>query len=183
MVWSFRSHASPLPWGFLVLLTVLLLVAALWDLRRRRIPNVVNAVVVSSGLAAEAVARGWTAALGGAAAGVAVIALYWVPWRRGRIGGGDVKLTAAAAVWIGAPLLPEYLLATAVAAGILAAACYALSTAEARLGVRSNLRLAAATLSVPEVSIRGGDGRRSVPYGVAAGTAALVVGWIGVPWF
>ena len=50
-----------------------------------------------------------------------VFAGAWQCWRRGWIGGGDVKLLAACALLVPPGAVPELLLATAIAGGVLAA--------------------------------------------------------------
>ncbi len=163
------------------LLALLLVVAALWDIRKRRIPNVLSAAVVLSGLATAAIGEGGWAMLSGLAALVLTIAVGWVPWLRGWIGGGDVKLAGAAAVWVGLRLLHEYLLGTALAGAVVAGVCYLLSTRQARREMRTNLKMAAVGV-MPEPALRGGGGRVSVPYGVACAIAALAVVFLRKGW-
>jgi prepilin peptidase CpaA len=156
------------------LFTLLLVAAALWDIRRRRIPNLLCAAVLLSGALSTLLGEGWQAALSGLAAVFLTIALCWVPWLRGWVGGGDVKLAGAAAAWVGLGLLHEYLLATAVIGAVVALVCYLLSSRPARQEIAANLKLAAAGV-MPEAPIRGGRGRVSVPYGVACALAALLI--------
>lgn len=171
-----------LPAAHLAVLTALLVAASVWDVRRRRIPNLLSAAIAAAGLVSQTSARGWLAMLGGFAAGLAVIALLWHPWSRGRIGGGDVKVAGAAAMWVGPKLLLPYLLVTAVLGGVLGALCFVWSARAARREIAANLGLAATGLAVPEAPIRGGGGRVSVPYGVAVAAGALVVLWGGMLW-
>src|SRR5688572_6420310 len=121
-----------LPLSLLGVGTVLLLVAAGVDVHHRKIPNALNAALGLTGLCAQGGVRGWGALGSGLLAGVLTVALLWVPWLKGRIGGGDVKMAGATATWLGLGFLPMFLLMTAVAGGIVASICYALSTRASR---------------------------------------------------
>jgi prepilin peptidase CpaA len=162
-------------------LASLLVVAALWDIRKRRIPNVLSAAVVLSGLVTALIGEGGWAALSALAALVVTIGVGWIPWLRGWIGGGDIKLAGAAAVWVGLRLLHEYLLATALVGAVVAGICYFLSTRQARREMLTNLKMAAAGV-MPEPALRSGGGRVSVPYGVACAVAALAIVLIRKGW-
>jgi Flp pilus assembly protein protease CpaA len=118
----------------------------------------------------------------GAATGAVTLALLWLPWRSGRVGGGDVKLAAGAGFWLGLSRLPEYLLLAALAGGVLSLIYYALSSRDARREIRMNLTSAALSASLPTVTLASGAGRRSVPYGVAFAAAAGVILWGGRLW-
>jgi prepilin peptidase CpaA len=159
--------------------TALLLAGAVADIRNRRIPNALNGALLVAGLVC---AGRWSAALSGLAAALVVVVALWLPWRAGRIGGGDVKMAAAAAAWMGLPNLLPYLLATALAGGLVALVCAALSSRQARQEMGANLTAAAAGLGVPDVTIRGGGGRMSVPYGAAVALGALVLLWGARGW-
>jgi prepilin peptidase CpaA len=159
--------------------TLLLLVAAGFDAFSRRIPNAINAALGLTGLWAQASVRGSLALAYGLAAGVLTIALLWIPWLKGRLGGGDVKMAGAGAVWMGLSDLPAYWLLTALAGGVVGLVCYALSARGVRRQMRENLELAAFTSKLPEVPLKGQAGRMSVPYGVAVAIAGLVMLWRG----
>ena len=58
-------------------------------------------------------------------AGAAVFALGFAAFSVGVMGGGDGKLAAATALWLGFERLPAYLLATALIGGVLALAILA----------------------------------------------------------
>jgi prepilin peptidase CpaA len=98
--------------------------AAVTDTRARRIPNLLPA-----GLALLGVARIGAALAAGAGAGMvaadlgaalAVFAAGAVAFRFGLLGGGDAKLFAAGALWLGAAAVGPFLLATVLAGGVLA---------------------------------------------------------------
>ena len=163
------------------LLAVFLITAALWDIRRRRIPNFLSAAVLLTGLLAALLGPGWKSALSGLGATALTIVICWVPWTKGRIGGGDVKLAAAAAAAVGLSFLVEYLLATALIGAVVALICYFLSKRAVRREIVTNLKLVAAGV-MPEPPLRSGNGRVSVPYGVASAAAALLIVFVRKGW-
>lgn len=157
-----------------------LLTAGAWDVRARRIPNWVCGSVLLLGAIRQGVLAGATGALYGFVVGLGVLALLWQPWTRNRIGGGDVKLAVAAGVVVGWPGAPMYLGVSAIAGGVLALGCLALSSSAVRREVKTNLQLAAAghPLDVP-AGARPGSGRVSVPYGVSFVVGACLCLWWG----
>src|SRR5579862_5716140 len=110
----------------------------------------------------HAAARGPTAAALAATliGAVLVFALGAALFARGLIGGGDVKLLAAASLWAGATAVPMLLALTALFGGVVAAAFL---TPLARLGAAR--RGTAGTLA---------GGQTPIPYGVAIAAAALL---------
>ncbi len=164
-------HASPQ----LAALCALLGVASLWDLGRRRIPNALTTGIAASGLGVQLAAGGPGDALAALGAAALVVAALWIPWGKGAIGGGDLKLAGGAATWVGLGALPRFALLSLVAAGVLAAGCYLLSARAARAEMRTNLGHAALGLGLrPALAA---PGRVPVPAGVAiaAGTLAAVL--------
>ncbi|HEY2749905.1 A24 family peptidase [Phenylobacterium sp.] len=95
----------------------------------------------------------------GAAALVLGFAMYAVRW----IGGGDAKLFAAAALWIGWPAAVTYLGLTGIAGGVLAVALLGIRSAYVRPFIPSGPRWLARLIEPGE----------SVPYGVAIAAGAL----------
>ncbi len=164
------------PW--IAVLTVLLGVAAAWDIGRRRIPNGLTVGIAATGLVAQVLARGAVGALSGLAAAMIAGALLWPAWARGALGGGDLKLAAASAFWVGLSRLLPFVLASSVAAGGIAAICYAASSREARGAIRANLVHAASGLRI-EPPLRSGGGRVSLPAGVAVAVGAIFAVWMG----
>jgi prepilin peptidase CpaA len=162
------------------LLLLLPLAAALghvaWtDLRERRIANgAVLLVLALWPLQLSLLARPqpfWS----GPAAGALVLGVGMVAWRAGLVGGGDVKLAAALATLAGLGHLVDFLLGTARAGGLLAAA----TLLALRLGPLL-AALAARLLPLPVAARLGAllspdpTGRPpSVPYGLAIAAGGL----------
>jgi prepilin peptidase CpaA len=94
-----------------------LLFAAAHDVAVRTVPNLVPLFVAVAGLGLQMLDRSVVPALFGA---LLVFAGTWQCWRRGWIGGGDVKLLSACALLVPPALVPELILATAMAGGVLA---------------------------------------------------------------
>ena len=145
----------------------LMIAAAIVDVRQRIIPNAIVAAVCLLWPLELAITRATplvTALESAAGAGI-VLAAGALLFARGLLGGGDVKLLAAASLWSGAAALPALLMLTAVFGGVLALAAL-MPLALARLGGggrSSELPPAAGTFAAP------------VPYGVAITAAALMV--------
>jgi prepilin peptidase CpaA len=139
--------------------------AAAMDLFTMTIPNRVSAVMVIAffPLAALAGLGGWEIAQH-VAAGVLVLAIGIGLFAAGWFGGGDTKLLAAIALWVGFDSLIPYLVYVAVAGGVLAmvfSAVRSVPLPRAFLGQAWALRL------------HRPDG--GIPYGIALAIGALVV--------
>jgi len=160
----FHLHLVPLA-GF----AGSMVVAAFEDFRRLVIPN-----ALTLGLCllwplhlATAPALTWAsgcAALGCAAAVFLAGALLFA---RGLIGGGDVKLLAAATLWAGPAATPSLLLFTALLGGALS--ILLLTPLRAQIGAARR-----AVFGAAEAAIADAD-PVAVPYGVAIAAAALIV--------
>lgn len=162
-----------MPIAHLSLLGIGLLCAAICDLKLRRVPNVVSAFVLTTGIGINWVNHGLGAALSGLAAAVLAIASLFALWKARMLGGGDVKLAAAAASWIGLHHFVWFILATAVAGGVVAVIGYLLAGASTRKEVRANLLLAGLHGEMPAVPSHR-KGHPSVPYAVAIGAGSAV---------
>lgn len=153
--------------GCLILLAVLLLVAAWRDLHTLRIANglplaaaALYVLWASLGLLAGTIPlEGLAAAIGCASA---LFLAGTVAFAFGMMGGGDVKLAAATALFAGPDLVFDFVLIVAVAGGVLG------------LGVLAGLPLGV-TPAAGSVTLRGRLNSR-VPYGpaIAAGGLWLV---------
>lgn len=109
----------------------LLVAAATTDMLERRIPNALAAGLAGVGLARIALDLAGGGGAGPAAADLAAATALFLlgatAFRLGLLGGGDVKLAAAAALWTGAALVLPFLMATALAGGALAVGFLALA--------------------------------------------------------
>lgn len=118
------SLLVPLQFICLIGFALLLVMAAWQDLRTMRIADAVSlAIIAAFGVwALSGLAAGDTTLIGlGLAAGcaVAVFALGALGFAVGALGGGDVKLLAASSLFAGPALLPDFLMVTALAGGVL----------------------------------------------------------------
>jgi len=136
-----------------------------WDLASYTIPNFLSVTLIalfgvfaiSTGLPAAAIGGHVLAGAAGLTVGFALFAF-------GFIGGGDAKLFAAAALWLGIPQLLEYAIITSLIGGVLALLLVSLRS----------LPMPAALAGRDWVA-RLHDSKAGIPYGVALATAALVV--------
>jgi prepilin peptidase CpaA len=103
--------------GALLAFDAVLLTAAGCDLQSYRIPNALPALLALAGLTLAFPASPAEALSRAAALGVVVLVAGAV-WLRGRIGGGDLKLLMAAALWIPLNELAVFLLAFGLASGL-----------------------------------------------------------------
>ena len=110
--------------GLLALAAILLGIASLNDIAVRTIPDLAPLGLVVIGVAVRLADGSAAIAL---AASAAVFVFGAVCWRFGWLGGGDVKLLAACAWLVPPALVPQLVLLTAIAGGILACLYLALS--------------------------------------------------------
>ena len=90
------------------------------------------------------------------AAGIAMFAFGWV-------GGGDAKLLAAGALWLGLPQLLPFLLVTGVFGSFLL------------LALLSYRSYPAAALPIPDWAVRLHRSETGMPYGLAIGASGLLL--------
>jgi prepilin peptidase CpaA len=112
-----------IPLIFLSAFPASLLIAAMNDLYEYKIPNWVSVVLFASYFAAS-IGLGSTPAemLEGFLLGCAALAIGFALFAGKFLGGGDAKLLAACAPWVGLSALAPFLLYTAFAGGALALA-------------------------------------------------------------
>jgi prepilin peptidase CpaA len=101
----------------LLILGTLLAIAAASDVAQRRVPNLLVAPLAVAGLAAQWSSGGVLGAGNGLLAGGVVLVVLGIAWANGALGGGDVKLAAATATWLGLGSVVPFLL-YAGAAGV-----------------------------------------------------------------
>ena len=79
----------------------LAIVACGWDLKTRRIPQVLTLGGALAGFAFHCTVGGPGAGFGSAVGWVVGIAIFFVPFALGGLGAGDVKLLGAIGAWLG----------------------------------------------------------------------------------
>jgi prepilin peptidase CpaA len=107
-----------------VIAAILLGIASLNDVATRTIPDLTPVGLAVIGIAVRLADGSAVTAL---CTSTAVFVLGALCWRFGALGGGDVKLLAACAWLVPPALVPELLLLTALAGGVLACVYLALS--------------------------------------------------------
>jgi prepilin peptidase CpaA len=144
---------------------LLMIFAALADLFTMTIPNRVSLVLIAAYLLLALYLRLPLATVGlHVSCGLAMLALTFTMFQMGWIGGGDAKLAAATALWLGWPALFEYGLAASLIGGALTVAILALrhyDLPEKLLSVGFIAKLA--------------EKNGGVPYGIALALAGLMI--------
>jgi prepilin peptidase CpaA len=96
------------------------LVAVIVDVKSARIPNWLTGGGLLVGLGLHVCFAGWSGLEMAAAAALAGGGVLFLPFLVGGIGGGDVKLMAAASAWVGIHHALALIFATAIAGGVFA---------------------------------------------------------------
>jgi prepilin peptidase CpaA len=137
-----------------------LIAAAVYDVVRFEIPDMLSIIILVTGLGHGALMAGfdWTSHL---AAMALVLTIGLLVFRLGAMGGADIKLLVAVACWTGLAGLAQQLTAVVLAGGGLALVL---------LFVRAVAKLAVAPEHLPRIAQRGAP----LPYAVAI---AAGTGW------
>ncbi|WP_409564808.1 prepilin peptidase [Methylobacterium sp. J-026] len=162
---SEMAGLGPAGFGLLVLFPFLMAYAAASDLLTMLIPNRISlALVAGFALLALAGPLSWAEVGSHLGAGAAILAVTFTLFACGVIGGGDAKLAAATALWLGFDGLADYLLVASILGGaltlaILFARTHPLPLRIARMPFALHLH----------------DAKTGIPYGIALAAAALLV--------
>jgi prepilin peptidase CpaA len=153
----------------LVLVPALFVAAAVWDVTSFTIPNKVNLalLVLFAAFVPLVMASGdfsWSLVLHHLAAGLIGLVIGVLLFAAGQFGGGDAKLFAVAALWLGLNALFEYALVASLIGGGVTLVLLFLR----RLPVPVMLMKYDWFVSLTER-------KRDVPYGVALSLGALIV--------
>ena len=155
---------------FSFVFTGFLLVACAIDLKEFRIPNAIPLALMAlflikaTAMTEIAVWPGHLAAFG------LTFALGLTAFAFGALGGGDVKLMTAIALWFGLSTLPSFLAITAIGGGLFALILLALRHVQAR-------RVAKAPPNDVPAAPKLLDRRAPVPYALPIALAALWLEW------
>ena len=99
---------------------LILLAAALHDFAVRTVPNLYSVILFAAGLCLRLASGGLHALEWGLAAAGIMFLVTFIFWRLRWMGGGDVKLLTAAAIFVAPLAVPMLVAATALAGGVLA---------------------------------------------------------------
>jgi len=146
-----------------------LLLAAMHDLVARTVPNRLAAALAVTGIALRAVAGGLGAGL---LIGAVVFCLTALCWKRGWMGGGDVKLFAATAILVPPALTFSFVTAVALSGGLLALGYLLARRLVAPPSAQRPRNLLARALRVERWRIRRGG---PLPYACAIAAGGLLV--------
>ena len=146
--------------------------AAAFDLFTMTIPNKISLALIAAFLAVAPLSGMSLTEFGlHLAAGAGVLAVGFFLFSRGWLGGGDAKLLAACALWLGNEQLLLFLVMTSIFGGFLSLAVLAF-----------RVYVPGAFVHGPQWLVRLHGKQSGIPYGIAVGGAAL---WIypQTPWF
>jgi prepilin peptidase CpaA len=150
----------------------LMIAAAFEDLRRLVIPNPLTLALCLLWPLYIVSAPSLIGVLGAVACALIVFVAGALFFSRGFLGGGDVKLLTAAALWAGPSQTPALLVATGILGGALA--LFLLAPPGAHLATLARAKLGPADAPAPQLTT-------PIPYGIAIAGAAMIV--IFFPYF
>jgi prepilin peptidase CpaA len=159
----------------LAVLASQLIVASVWDIRERRVPNWLTLSVFVTGVLLGPSWPPSPGAVGQALYGVALGFCIWIPLYLFRlVGAGDVKLIAASGAWLGVGGVVSASLWTAIAGGVLGAFWIL-----RRRGAQAAMLSIVHALRAPRLlQLKPMDRRERVPYAVAISIGVLI-SWVG----
>lgn len=161
--------------------------AAVQDVRQRRVANALTLTLLVTGLL-QSIGPAPPVSPAQAAAGLAVgFCLTFLPFAIGALGGGDVKLMAAAGAWLGPLATVELFCAAGIIAMVMTIA-QALAQRRGWLLCRSTAGVAISLVHVrqlgashaAEVAKTGGAVARPLPYAVPVLLAAVALAMLSV---
>ena len=159
-----------------IVFSTTLIVAAIGDLRTRRIPNRLVAVLALLGIAYSVARAPGIPGLSQAGGGLLVGLACWLPfYLMGWLGAGDVKLYAAAGAWLGPARAVEGALVGALFGAALSLIWMAKSQGMKRAAQTLGMAAATPGMLAPDNS---SSKHSTLPYGVAIAFGALWAGWM-----
>jgi len=166
-----RGVSTVIEYAVLLVFPAAMAFAGAMDLLTMTIPNRISMVlVVVFGIAAVMTGMSWAGVANHIGAGLLMLTIGIGMFALGWLGGGDAKLLAATALWIGFDHLIPYLLLAGIAGGVLAIAILMYRS------IMPPLWLARQEWAMRLHAARGG-----IPYGIALAAAGLHVfpstGW------
>ena len=154
-----------LEYPLLLVFPIAMVFAGAFDLLTMTIPNRISmTLVVAFALVATLSGLSITAIAMHVGASMIVLAAGFFLFVRGWLGGGDAKLLAASALWLGFDSLSQFLLMVGLLGGVLSGLILAF-----RVYVPGRF------LSGPHWLLRLHDKGNGIPYGLAIASAALLI--------
>lgn len=153
--------------AILMIAPICLFIAAVSDLFTMTIPNRIPVLLLASfAVLAPASGLPWAEISMSVAAGALVLAVCFGFFALSIMGGGDVKLLAASALWFGfSPALGAFIVATAIWGGVVTLLVMLLRRQADRFAVIGSV--------VPAQILT----TKKVPYGIAIGIAGMMTFW------
>lgn len=152
-----------LEYPLLLVFPIAMAYAAISDLLTLTIPNRISIALVAGFFAAALLSNmPWPQVASHVAAAGACLLVTLLLFSRGWLGGGDAKLLAATALWIGFDKLPSYLILVAIIGGLLALTILVYRKAIPPLWI-----------SKPAWAVKLHDAKCGIPYGIALALAGL----------
>ena len=149
-------------------------IAAVTDLRRRRIPNWLTYTGLLLAVAGRTIFWGWSGLKSGLIGALVAGGIFCLLFLFGAMGGGDVKLMGAVGAWVGASDAALTLIAVSVAGGFVAFA-YLLLGCDKSVGANISVAEPAESPLSAAAAFRGTDRSATrVPFGVAIAIGTFV---------
>jgi prepilin peptidase CpaA len=156
---------------FMLAVLALLMAVAWHDIATRTIPDTLSLLLVAAGGVAR-ILEGPSALALSMAAALALFALLLIAFARGLLGGGDVKVMTALAIGLSPFDCYRFVVATAIAGGVLGLAYLLLPRALHGLRKAKRISLLGRVAAVESWRIRR---RGPLPYGVAIAAGGAFV--------
>jgi prepilin peptidase CpaA len=157
------------------------IVAAVWDLRTRRIPNVLTFGAALIAIVAHSYLGGFSAIAWSAAGWIVGVAFFLPIFALGGMGAGDVKLLAALGAWLGPQAVVWVALFSLIAGGIIGLAVAIgygyLTQAFANIGWMFQFWRSEGPKPVPEVTLATHKGPR-LAYAVPVFAGLMMTIWL-----
>lgn len=165
---------------FSIAASVCAVIAAAFDIKSRRVPNLLTGPAFMLALSFHLALDGWHGVLNALAAGLICGVIFFIFYIAGGMGAGDVKLMAVAGCFAGLAATPTLLVFTSLAGGVMA-----LGLAYMRGRLRETLfnvgsiakhHMQQGLQPHPEINVTN-KAQLRLPYAVAIAVGCLLTAW------
>jgi prepilin peptidase CpaA len=166
---------------FLSAASVCAVIAAAFDIKSRRVPNLLTGPAFLVALALHLTLGGWHGVLNSLVAGLICGAIFFVFYIAGGMGAGDVKLMAVAGFFAGLSAAPTLLVFTSLAGGAMAL-CLAFARGRLRetlfnVGTIAKHHAQQGLQPHPEINVTN-KAQLRLPYAIAIAVGCLLTQWV-----